>query len=387
MLPELAAGGNPALAALERAWQMRQPFPLVLLDAHMPDLDGFEVARRIRERPELAGATIMMLTSDTQKGDAARCRELGIAAYLVKPITQSDLQEAILAALGEKVPPAEVPASYEAPAQPTKALRILLAEDNPVNQELAVRLLQKRGHTVVVCNSGRQAVEKMEAAEFQGFDVVLMDVQMPELNGWEATAAIRSREAAYGVHTPIIAMTAHALKGDQERCLAAGMDGYVSKPIRTDSLFEEIDRCISGASATPIEQTQENSDHQAAPLEPETQLQEVLHRAALLERMEGDRALLAEMVALFFEESPRQVAELREALARGDAAAAERVAHKLKGAVSNFAAPAAAAVAGQVEKYARAGDLSRVRKVVRSLERELERLRPVLTAFCSEVSQ
>jgi len=387
MVPELACGGKAALSALEKAWQTKRPFPLVLLDAHMPDLDGFSVVRRIRSKPELAGAVILMLTSDTQKGDLERCRELGIAAHLVKPVTQSDLLDTILLLLGKRIAPAAEPESSPSQPQTSRTLRILLAEDNPVNQQLAVRLLRKRRHTVVVAGNGREAVDHLERSKYSGFDIVLMDVQMPEMNGWEATAAIRARESQFGVHTPIVAMTAHALKGDQERCLAAGMDGYVSKPIRSDILVAEIERCLSATQTspkTPSSKTLPANSHSTVAEDP---LQEVLHRQALLDRVEGDRALLAEMVALFFEESPRQLAELQDSLANGDAPAAERAAHKLKGAVGNFAAPAAAAAAEKAEHLARAGDLDRARAAASTLDKELERLRPVLTALCSEVSQ
>ena len=387
MVPELACGGKAALSALEKAWQTKRPFPLVLLDAHMPDLDGFSVVRRIRSKPELAGAVILMLTSDTQKGDLERCRELGIAAHLVKPVTQSDLLDTILLLLGKRIAPAAEPESSPSQPQTSRTLRILLAEDNPVNQQLAVRLLRKRRHTVVVAGNGREAVDHLERSKYSGFDIVLMDVQMPEMNGWEATAAIRARESQFGVHTPIVAMTAHALKGDQERCLAAGMDGYVSKPIRSDILIAEMERCLSATQTspkTPSSKTLPANSHSTVAEDP---LQEVLHRQALLDRVEGDRALLAEMVALFFEESPRQLAELQDSLANGNAPAAERAAHKLKGAVGNFAAPAAAAAAEKAEHLARAGDLDRARAAASTLDKELERLRPVLTALCSEVSQ
>ena len=387
MVPELACGGKAALSALEKAWQTKRPFPLVLLDAHMPDLDGFSVVRRIRSKPELAGAVILMLTSDTQKGDLGRCRELGIAAHLVKPVTQSDLLDTILSLLGKRIAPAAEPESSPSQPQTSRTLRILLAEDNSVNQQLAVRLLRKRRHTVVVAGNGREAVDHLERSKYSGFDIVLMDVQMPEMNGWEATAAIRARESQFGVYTPIVAMTAHALKGDQERCLAAGMDGYVSKPIRSDILIAEIERCLSATQTspkTPSSKTLPANSHSTVPEDP---LQEVLHRQALLDRVEGDRALLEEMVAIFLEESPRQLAELMEALARSDAPAAERAAHKLRGAVGNFSAPAAAAAAEKAERLARAGDLDGARAAASTLDQELERLRPVLTAFYLEVSQ
>ncbi len=254
LCPRGAAGGAAALDELRRAAAAGAPYPLVLLDVMMPEVDGFAVAEEIRRRPELTGATVLMLSSSDRRGDVARCRELGLARYLIKPVKQSELLDAILAALGPSareaapVPPAEPqPAKPGAAARP---LRVLLAEDNAVNQRLAIRLLEKRGHTVVVAGNGREAVEALAR---EAFDVVLMDVQMPVMGGLEATAAIRARERAGGGHTPIFAMTAHAMTGDRERCLEAGMDDYLTKPIQSRALTEALDRLAPRSSGTPAE--------------------------------------------------------------------------------------------------------------------------------------
>ena len=194
-----------------------------------------------------------MLTSAGQPGDAARCRELGVAAYLSKPIKRSDLRDALVQALGVQ------PADTERPVLVTRhslrearpSGRILLVEDNRVNQLVARRLLEKRGHTVVVANNGREALAILESASFAGFACVLMDVQMPEMDGFECTAVIQGAGAAHtGVHLPIIAMTAHAMKGDAERCLAAGMDAYLSKPIQPDELFDVIAPFVNAKGLT-----------------------------------------------------------------------------------------------------------------------------------------
>ena len=240
MNPTAVDGGQSALRALQDRKASGEAFRLILLDAQMPDMDGFALAELVRENPGLAGTTIMMLTSVGYLGDAARCRECGITAYLTKPIRQMELMEAIRIVLGEAAPRlAAAPLVTRHSLRESRSrLHILLAEDNAVNQMLAVRLLEKRGHTVTVTANGKEAL-----AEFaQGaFDLVLMDVQMPEMDGFEATAAIRAREKVSGAHIPIIAMTAHALKGDEELCLAAGMDAYASKPIRSKELFEIIE--------------------------------------------------------------------------------------------------------------------------------------------------
>ena len=242
----LAEGGEPALTILRHAKHAGAPLPLVLLDAHMPEMDGFAVAEQIKQDPALAGATIMMLTSGGRPGDITRCRELGIATYLIKPIMQADLLDAILAALSTGTLAAAQPARDLPMAQPHavhRRLHILVAEDNAVNRRLVIRLLEKRGHLVVAAVNGREALHAMRKQEF---DLVLMDLQMPEMDGFEVTAEIRRREAALGTHRlPIIALTARALKGDLDHCLAAGMDAYVSKPIEPAELFATIERLVA----------------------------------------------------------------------------------------------------------------------------------------------
>jgi PAS domain S-box-containing protein len=245
MVPTLASSAFEALAALRAAQASGSPFPLVLTDYQMPDADGFTLAEKIKNDPAIAGATVVMLTSAGRLGDAARCRQFGIAAYLPKPIKRSDLHAAILLALAQ-------PAQTPRPALVTRHSlrearhtgRILLVEDNRVNQLVARRLLEKRGHTVVVAGSGREALAILEDAAVAGFGCVLMDVQMPEMDGFECTAAIRDREQATERHLPIVAMTAHAMIGDEARCLAAGMDAYLSKPVEPDALYDVVERYL-----------------------------------------------------------------------------------------------------------------------------------------------
>ena len=239
MRPEIAASGEEGLAKLERAASCGKPFPLVLLDAQMLGMDGFTLAGLIKQNPKLAGTTIMILTSSGQSGDAARCREIGIAAYLNKPIQKSELQEAIVAVLGKALGrEGATVITRHTLRENRQKLHILLAEDNAVNQQLAVRLLEKRGHIVTVASTGSEAVALVKQSRF---DRVLMDVQMPEMDGLEATAVIRKEEESTGVHLPIIAMTAYAMQGDRERCLAAGMDAYIAKPIQVEDLIDAIE--------------------------------------------------------------------------------------------------------------------------------------------------
>ena len=234
------AGGKAALALARAAADAGSPFPLVIADAHMPEEDGFDLARQLRQTPRCAGAAIIILTSASQSGDSARCRELGVAAHLTKPVNPWDLHQLICGVLGGVAgkPALTVPATEG--SRPGASRKILLAEDNPVNQVVAVRLLEKQGHQVTVAANGREAVA---AVGRERFDLVLMDVQMPEMDGFEATAMIRQAESGSGRHLPIIAMTARAMKGDEERCRLAGMDGYLPKPIRSPDLYAIVDAC------------------------------------------------------------------------------------------------------------------------------------------------
>jgi PAS domain S-box-containing protein len=315
MKPTLAESGPAALETLLQAARSGEPFPLVLIDVQMPEMDGYMLAERIRQQPEIAGATLLILTSSGQSGEAARRQELGIHICLTKPIKQADLWKAIMQALG-------MPLSADARAEPpggrapreTRRLRILLAEDNLVNQMLAVRLVERRGHHVVVANNGREA---LELYRMQQFDVILMDVQMPEMDGYEATAAIRREEKKTGGHIPIIAMTAYAMKGDRERCLAVGMDRYISKPVRAKELFENIE----GTQTMPVESADPTP---ASPLG-----EGIVDEAEALSRVGHDRQLLGELAGVFLNESPRLLDTIRAAIAKGDAPKLRIAAHSL----------------------------------------------------------
>ncbi|MDP9279776.1 MAG: response regulator [Gemmatimonadota bacterium] len=249
MKPKLVDGGFAAIEALDSALAAGKPFSLALIDFQMPDLDGFGLAERIKARPELGTTLIMMLSSVGHRGDAIRFRELGVASYLTKPVRQSVLQDAMLSVLaGSDRPHERQLVTRHTINEAHRLLRILVAEDNAVNRQLVTALLEKRGHTVVVVVNGLQAVNAVARG---GFDLLIMDVQMPEMDGWEATAAIRKAEAATGGHIPIIALTAHAMKGDREACLVAGMDGYLSKPINSGELFALLDSLSGGAAIPP----------------------------------------------------------------------------------------------------------------------------------------
>jgi signal transduction histidine kinase/CheY-like chemotaxis protein len=242
MRPALAGDGAEALRTLAQARESNDPFQMVLTDARMPEMDGFQLAQEIGRNSLLPDTTIIMLASAGQRGDAARCRELQLAGYLTRPVGQAELLDAMLRVTSSKnLRPRPVLVTPHLLRQDGRSLRILLAEDNPVNQLLALRLLEKEGHVVVTTSNGRSALERLEN---EAFDLVLMDVQMPEMDGFEATAAIRKKEEATGAHIPIVAMTAHAMQGDKERCLAAGMDSYLSKPMSAKELLPVIQEVL-----------------------------------------------------------------------------------------------------------------------------------------------
>jgi two-component system, sensor histidine kinase and response regulator len=379
--------GRAALQALKQATTSGEPFRLVLLDAHMPEMDGFAVAQEIQHGRQRTGAAIVMLTSASHPSDAAHCRQLGIDACLMKPLKQSELYNVILTVLrkghGLKSEVESGPVNTEKKSNawpsslanylptsdlgPRTSFRILLVEDNVVNQKLALRLLEKRGYFLRVAGNGKEALKSLEK---ESFDLILMDVQMPEMDGLEATVHIRRTEQGSGRHVPILAMTAHAMTGDQERCLQAGMDGYISKPIQSQELFEAIDRLLSSGAAGVA------GDGSASSLQASDQ-QDFDKREAMT-RVGGDEKLLRELAKLFLDTVPEQMSVLRSALEREDGPASHCAAHGLKGAAGTMGARAVFAAAARVEMLARAGDLTHAAQACAALEDAFVRLQPVL---------
>ena len=361
MRPTTVEDGQQALYKAMAASEDGEPFDLILTDMHMPHMDGFELCRRIREKPELSTATIIMLTSGGQRGDANRCAELGVVGHLLKPVRQSELRDALVRVIRAKnnLEPVSILASEPENAlhKSSNSLRILLAEDNSVNQLLARRLLEKRGHLVAVTHNGREA---LAALEKDSYDLVLMDVQMPEMDGIEATIALRKREVGTGRHQPVIALTAMAIKGDRERCIAAGMDGYLSKPIRQ----LELDEVLDGYADTL---------HKASvsPPPPESANACVVDAEELLERIGNDFEFLSELTELFRKEYPLQIASARHALEEGDAAGVAHVGHTLRGSLANLAAKQSCDTAGLLETMGLSCELSTAGPAIDKLDREL----------------
>ncbi len=331
MDPTPVDGAPGALAALDAARRSAKPFPLMLLDAHMPGTDGLALARRIRRERGYGKSTLLLLTSAGHS--TARAKTAGIQACLVKPVKQSDLFDAIITAMGGRVrsrrgPPGPVERRRGRP------LNVLVVEDNRVNQTLAKRLLEMRGHRVSLAENGQKALDTIAR---RAFDVVLMDVQMPVMNGLEATTAIRERERGSGRHLPIVALTAHAMRGDRERCLAAGMDTYLLKPIQREELFATIESLATPAAPASMTAAPRGEPTGASP-------------EAVVERLGGDAKLARELADIFLKDRPGMMRRIDRARVARDAEELRMAAHALKGAVANFGFEAASAAAQRLER-------------------------------------
>ncbi|MEW6729758.1 MAG: response regulator [Acidobacteriota bacterium] len=364
----VAGSGSSALSQLQLAVEANKPFSLVLLDALMPQMDGFIVAEQIRKESKLSNTIIiMMLSSPDKAAELARCQQLNISTYLRKPLKESELLEMILSTLKLAPVPEPVVCQPEGETFPpcSKSLRILLAEDNPVNQELAKVILKNRHHQVTVAINGHEALELWRKEKF---DLILMDVQMPEMDGLTATAAIREKEQLSGQHIKIIAMTAHAMKGARERCLAAGMDGYIAKPI----LPEQLLAIVEGWEVLPSN---------SLPEAKEDTTDGVFNINEALARVLGERELLCEMADLFLEDATALLTDMRDSIAAQDGQRLSRAAHRLKGAAGHFGAQRTCAAARELEKIGQSTDLTRANQVYADLEKELSLLKQALKAI------
>ena len=363
MVPFTAATGQATLDEIRRGMASGEKYTVVLLDAFGAALDGFTLAQNISALGEGAPVVIMMLSSSDQLAQAERCRALGIKFHITKPLRHSDLLDAILSALGRtRIAPSETGSTLE----PSTALprRILLAEDHPVNQRLARKLLEKWGHTVVVAGNGRKA---LEALERNSFDLVIMDVQMPEMNGLEATRYIRAQEKTTGAHLPIIAMTAHAMKGDREQCLSAGMDAYITKPIDPDLLFRTVEGTVCD-NVVPLRKPRTGG----------------FDPAGLLRRAGDDWSLAREVINMFLDDTPEVLSQMLEAITRKDLKAVERAAHRIKGAAANLEAPDLANIAFEIEQAASEGKISDAG--VARLQKSMDELKVTLQTLMQSIA-
>jgi PAS domain S-box-containing protein len=338
-----------ALAALDEAVLQQRPFDLVLTDALMPDVDGFALARQIAADARLSSAKVIMLTSAGVPPARQRGADRTVVSQLTKPVKQSDLLDAIVTAFGGSVAPRRQDENVPRPPRATeRRLNILVAEDNPTNQTLVRLLLEQNRHRVTLVSDGHEAVAKSAA---RSFDLIFMDVQMPEMDGFQATAAIRQRERTTGRHVPIVAMTAHAMSGDRERCLEQGMDAYVSKPLRAEDLLATIDNIFE-------------PEKSRSSIDGPTLVADFGHRPAVL----------AEVIRVFLSDAPGQAAALRAATQAGDAGSIAVAAHALKGSVGLFSKGDAYEAAQALEQAARSGDLSGVDERCAEVQKELSRV-------------
>ena len=363
MLCTAAAGAEQGFALLQQAAADELPFRIVITDVNMPAVDGFTLVEWIRRDPRLADTLVIVLTSGGRPEDYAKCERLRVIAHLMKPVKQSELFDVMVSALGVTTTEDAVAPAEKAPSDSALApLRILLAEDSPFNQKLAIGLLEKHGHHVTVVDDGTKAVTRVQQ---EPFDLVLMDVQMPHMDGLEATATIRKQEQGTDQHIPIIAMTAHAMKGDRERCLDAGMDGYLSKPIYAQELFRTIASVLASHPSPP-------------PDEPVTVRREAgsptVNWQTALATVDGRADLLRELIEIFLVEAADLIPGIRLAIERQDAAQLRLLAHRLKGCLRYFGADQLSELAFQIETLGRQGTTLGAGESFQQLESNLQQM-------------
>ncbi len=362
---ETADGGT---SALDRLRSEDKIFSLIISDIRMPQIDGFGLSESVGKIPHYSRTPIVLLSSSPQQGDSAQCMRLGIAACLSKPVQPSELFDAIVGALSEaarkNTEAVEIPAALVAGAN--RPMKVLLAEDNPVNRTLASRLIEKHGSIVLTAENGREAIDVLER---ETVDLVLMDVQMPVMDGLEAISAIRAKEKVAGGHLPIIALTARTMKGDREKCLEAGADDYLTKPIRIPDFIAALEK-FRYANAFPHSATATTNDPVIA-----------MDMAEMMSRVDGDRTLAEELARLFAGECPKYMEEIRQAIRTGDANSLEQLAHTVNGSSAQLGAKSVSQAAAVLEAQARSGDLAPIPEQFQALELEIGRLLHEMDAF------
>jgi two-component system sensor histidine kinase/response regulator len=373
MRPEAVHSGQSALESLEQARKKNRPYELIITDMQMPEMSGLELVARVRQDAACHDIPVILLSSSVQPQETERARELGVAAYLTKPIQPKELRDAVMNAIAPNDAAREcIPPDDKETGERRPGMRVLLTEDNAVNRKLALALLERRGHTVTVAENGREALAILER---ESADVVLMDLQMPVMDGFEAIRAIRAKEQRVGGHLPIVALTAHAMQGDRERCLQAGADDYVTKPIKTGELFAAMERAMKTNDSLHLNQTVA-SQTTADPLDWST----------ALERVEGDRELLEELVRLFIETSPASMQEMRRALNAKDTKQLDRLAHTIKGSSASLGANRVSQAALVLEMRARSGAIENAGELIDALQKELDRVLPELESLTRKVT-
>jgi CheY-like chemotaxis protein/HPt (histidine-containing phosphotransfer) domain-containing protein len=374
MRPEEASGGPAGLEALRRALGEGDPFRIAVIDMQMPGMDGEAVGRAVRADAMLAGTRLVMLTSLGTRGDARRFREIGFDAYAVKPVRHEELRGVLSQALAGGAPGVPRPMATRHTAREAlpdftgRKARLLLAEDNITNQKVALGILKKLGLTADAAANGREAIE---ALRLHPYDLVLMDVQMPEMDGLEATRQIRNPPSATrDPNIPIIAMTAHAMQGDKERCLEVGMNGYVSKPVSPRELADVLERWLPEEPGVGIQRAgvrSQGADEPPSPL--------IWDRAGMLNRLMDDEELAETITGGFLDDLPRQIQALEAFLNSGDAGGAERQAHTIKGAAANVGGEALYVIASKMEETGKVGDLDAAKERVGELIAAFDHLR------------
>jgi two-component system, sensor histidine kinase and response regulator len=367
MKPTTVSDAATAESALRRAAAAKTRFDLLISDCQMPDVDGFMLARRVKRDRRLAKTPIVMLTSVGQSDDLVRRQRANIDALLTKPVKHSDLLEAVSSLFGVATRHGRTePTARRTVSRPRRTLHVLVAEDSPVNRTLVTTLLKRRGHTVTAVENGRKALAAIQSRA--RFDLVLMDLQMPEMGGLEATRAIRDREREERTtRLPLVALTAHAMQGDRERCLEAGMDGYLSKPIDVDELIATVER-FGEAPAKPAESITQETDGTS------------FDERAALAYCGGERRLLKEVIGLFRSDYPSVLEQIERALHQKDSEALRQAAHRLKGAIATVGAPAGQRAAAELERMAQSKKFEEAGRAYATLRREIERLEESLAA-------
>jgi CheY-like chemotaxis protein/HPt (histidine-containing phosphotransfer) domain-containing protein len=365
MRPVAVDRGAAGLEVLKLGAQTSTPFAIAIVDVMMPEMDGFEVAQRIQQDPNLEGTIVMMLSSADHGTYVARCQELEVELYIRKPVSQSTLYEVLIRAVQGAASLDSRSRVATAVVKDAATWRILLAEDNRVNQMVAAGILENRGHRVEIVEDGMGAVGKSAAARF---DAVLMDLQMPEMDGLAATKAIRQREEKTGEHMPIIGLTAHTMKGDRERCLAAGMDGYLAKPVKQDSLFAALEKVIIGEPQAAGPGPGEEGDMR----------RESLDIDKVLDHVGGDNALLKNATMIFLQDYPGYLENVTEAIRRQDIEKLAKATHVLKGPLAIFDMVTALDIVLALEQLT---DVSKAGRLVSALEKEIVRYKVMLEAY------